>query len=54
MKAPTVTDAYAMIRFLRKRAQKGDGEKIKQLEVIIAEARDRAATIAVDSFFPTK
>lgn len=54
MKSPSVTQAYAMIRALKKRAAKGDAEKIKQLEDTIAEIRDKAALLDLDRFFPTK
>lgn len=43
-----------MIRLLKRRAAKGDAEKIKQLEDQIAEARDRAAALDIDRFFPSK
>lgn len=51
MKQPTVTQAYAMIRLLKKRYAKGDTEKIKQLEELIALERDRAAQLDLDRFF---
>lgn len=51
MKAPTVTEAYAMIRVLKKRNQKGDGEKIAQLQQLIEAEKDKAATLAIDKYF---
>lgn len=51
MKQPTVTQAYAMIRLLKKRATKGDADRIKQLEELIALERDRAAQLDLDRFF---
>lgn len=50
-KPPTVTAAYAMIRVLRKRAQKGDGERIAQLEKLIADEKEKAALLDIDKFF---
>lgn len=52
MKAPSITQAYAMIRVLKERAGKGDGEKIAQLEKIIAEDKNKKALLDVDKFFP--
>lgn len=52
MKAPSVTECYAMIRVLKKRAAKGDAEKIKQLEDLIDQSRQAAANLAIDRFFP--
>lgn len=52
MKAPTASEAYAMIRVLKKRGAPGDGEKVAQLQAIIDEARDKAALLNVDKFFP--
>lgn len=54
MKGPTASEAYAMIRVLKKRGAKGDGEKITQLRAIIEEARDKEALLNVDKFFPGK
>lgn len=54
MKQPTVSEAYAMIRLLKKRAAAGDGEKIQQLEQLIAEARDKTAQLALDRFFSSE
>lgn len=51
MKAPTVTEAYAMIRVLKNRNAKGDGEKIAQLEKIIEEAKEKKALLDIDKFF---
>lgn len=50
-KGPSITQAYAMIRFLKKRAGKGDGEKIKQLEDQIQEAREKQAALDVEKYF---
>lgn len=54
MKAPTVTEAYNMIRVLKKRGAKGDGQKIEQLKVIIQEAKDKEALLLVDKYFENK
>lgn len=54
MNAPSVTEAYAMIRALKKRNEKGDGAKIAQLETLIAEAKDKKALLAIDKYFTTK
>lgn len=54
MKAPTVDDAYKMIRLLKKRAAKGDGEKIAELQKIIDEANDKKAALMLDKFFGGK
>lgn len=51
MKPPSITQAYAMIRVLKKRNAKGDGEKIAQLEKLIEEARDKQATLDVEKYF---
>lgn len=51
MKQPTVSECYAIIRLLKKRAQPGDGEKIQQLEQQILEAREKVAQLALDRFF---
>lgn len=51
MEKPTVTQAYAMIRLLKKRAAVGDGDKIRQLEQLIAEEKDKEALLAIDRFF---
>lgn len=51
MKPPSISQAYAMIRLLKKRAAKGDGEKIAQLETLITEARDKEAALAVEKYF---
>lgn len=53
MKQPTVTQAYAMIRALKKRAAKGDAEKIKALQDIIDEQRNREALLDLERFFPS-
>lgn len=54
MKAPTITQAYAMIRALKKRAAKGDGEIIQQLEVLIEQEKNKEALLDVEKFFPKK
>lgn len=54
MKAPTVTQAYAMIRALKNRGQKGDGEKIAQLEKVILEQKQKQALLDVDKYFGSK
>lgn len=54
MQGPSVTQAYAMIRVLKKRAAKGDGEKIAELQQIIDEDRDKRALLDLDKFFPPK
>lgn len=54
MQAPSVTQAYAMIRVLKKRGAKGDGEKIAELQAIIDEDRDKKALLDLDKFFPGK
>lgn len=54
MQAPSPSQAYAMIRVLKKRAGKGDGEKIAELQQIIAEDRDKKALLDLDKFFPGK
>lgn len=54
MQAPSVTQAYAMIRVLKKRGAKGDGEKIAELQQIIDEDRDKKALLDLDKFFPAK
>lgn len=54
MKAPTVTQAYAMIRVLKNRNEKGDGQKIAELEKIIADAKNKQALLDVDKYFGSK
>lgn len=54
MKHPTVTQAYAMIRALKKRAAKGDGEKITQLQALIHEQKNKDALLDLEKFFPAK
>lgn len=54
MQAPTVTRAYAMIRVLKKRGAKGDGEKIAELQQIIDEEREKGALHDLDKCFPVK
>lgn len=54
MKAPSITQAYAMIRVLKERAAKGDGEKIAQLEKLIAEEKAKKAQVDIDKFFGGK
>lgn len=52
MNGPSVTEAYAMIRALKKRAAKGDADKIHQLEQLIQEAKLKQAQLAIDKYFP--
>lgn len=52
MKPPTVTQAYAMIRLLKKRAAPGDGDRIRELTEIISLEKDKAAQLELDRFFP--
>lgn len=54
MEAPTASQAYAMIRVLKKRAAQGDGEKIAELQKIIDEDRDKRALLDLDKFFPSR
>lgn len=54
MKAPSVSEAYAMIRVLKDRNAKGDGEKIAALEKIIADEKTKTALLAIDKYFGTK
>lgn len=54
MQAPTASQAYSMIRVLKKRAAKGDGEKIAELQQIIDEDREKRALLDLDKFFPAK
>lgn len=51
-KQPTVTEAYAMIRILRKRGEKGDAKKIEALQLIIDEAKNKKAQLDLDKYFP--
>lgn len=51
MKKPTVTQAYAMIRHLKKRNAAGDGEKIEQLKAEIEAQKDSSAQLDVDRYF---
>lgn len=51
MKAPSVSQMYAMIRFLKNRAAEGDGARIEQLETAIAAERSKQAALDVDKFF---
>lgn len=51
MKGPTASEAYAMIRLLKKRAAKGDGEKIAELQAIIDAEREKKAQLDLDKFF---
>lgn len=50
-KGPTVTQAYAMIRALKKRGAPGDGEKIKILEEQIEAEKEKQALLDIDKFF---
>lgn len=52
MNTPTVTDAYAMIRALKKRAAPGDADKIQQLKELIELEKDKSAQLALERFFP--
>lgn len=52
MNKPTVTEAYAMIRVLKKRNEKGDAQKIEQLQQVIEEAKVSSAQLAIDKYFP--
>lgn len=51
MKEPSATQAYSMIRFLKKRAEKGDALKIAELQKIIDAAKDKQAQLDVDKYF---
>lgn len=51
MKAPTVTSAYAMIRFLKTRGEKGDATKIVELQKIIDDAKLKQAALDVEKYF---
>lgn len=42
-----------MIRALKARGAKGDGEKIKQLEQLIAETKQKQALLDIDAYFPS-
>lgn len=54
MKRPTITEAYAMLRILKKRNEKGDAQKIAALQLIIDEAKDNKAQGDLDKYFPNK
>lgn len=54
MKEPTITEAYAMLRILRKRGEKGDGQKITMLQDIIDKAKDKRAQGDLEKYFPGK
>lgn len=54
MKQPTITEAYAMLRILKKRGAKGDGEKAAQLQTIIDEAKDKKAQGDLEKYFPAR
>lgn len=54
MQAPSVTQAYAIIRLLKKRAAKGDAAKIEELKKLIEAEKDKKAQLDLDAFFPTK
>lgn len=54
MKQPTMTEAYAMLRILKKRAEKGDQQKIAALQTIIDEAKDKKAQGDLEKYFPGK
>lgn len=43
-----------MIRVLKARGAKGDGEKIKQLEDLIADEKNKKALLDVDKYFNSK
>lgn len=47
----TVTTAYAMIRALKKRGAKGDGEKIAELQSFIEAEKDKTALLDVEKYF---
>lgn len=51
MREPSATEAYAMIRLLRKRAQPGDAQKIEALRRIIDDVRSAKAQLDLDRFF---
>lgn len=51
MKGPTPSDAYAMIRFLKTRNEKGDVAKIAELEKLIEEAKLKKAARDVEKYF---
>lgn len=48
---PSITEAYAMIRVLKRRALKGDAEKIAALQKLIDEDKDKKAQLAIDKYF---
>lgn len=50
-KAPTVTEAYAMIRALKARGEKGDAAKIEQLKATIEDAKSKKALLDIDKYF---
>lgn len=52
MNKATVTEAYAMIRVLKKRNEKGDAQKIEQLQQVIQEAKVASGQLAIDKYFP--
>lgn len=51
MREPSVSEAYAMIRVLKKRAQPGDAQKIESLQKIIDDTRSAKAQLDLDRFF---
>lgn len=51
MQQPTVTQAYAMIRYLKKRSAPGDAKRITELQKIIDEGKDKQAARDVETFF---
>lgn len=54
MKQPTITEAYAMLRILRKRGEKGDQQKIASLQTIIDEEKEKKARLDLEKYFPNK
>lgn len=52
MKQPTITEAYAMLRILKKRGEKGDAQKAAALQTIIDEAKDQKAKADLEKYFP--
>lgn len=54
MKQPTVTEAYAMLRILKKRGEKGDQAKITSLQEIIDTEKDKKARLDLEKYFPSK
>lgn len=50
MKGPTVSQAYAMIRYLKKRNEPGDATKITELKNFIEEEKLKIAAQDVERF----